>query len=183
MQVAQLQSADLEEAAEEQAKADLNAEVTFHDDGVWRSFTRPLRADEAKPLGDILAGLRDASADGLPPEVEAQVWWTRAKRCLENGCAYVAVSQNVVMGNVHESNPWGVVLVDRDNMRPRQGDKPGRAVVVLLHVTDWPGRSAREPLVRRALEWCNAEYLELGEERTVVSMEPVQRRVWMRLSA
>lgn len=139
-------------------------ESTIYDYGAATAVLRPCTEATAARAGQLIAAMRDASADGLPQEHEELSWHGRVRFCIEEGFAAEVV---VRAPDGATGAPFAVVLALPDSMTP------GRAV--LLACESAGQEYITQPaMLAAAKQWSASRGLTLGKLVRVVREDFVE---------
>lgn len=125
----------------------------------WPETTRDCTPEDIWRVGELLAGLRDAAADGVQQQYEGHYWASKANFGLSYGFARVYI--------VNGGAPAGAAIALPDTMNP------GKAV--LLACNSMWGPEAEAALLQDAKAWAASRGLQLGRRVEVrrVEWQPV----------
>ncbi len=127
-------------------------ETILSDPGQPSVILRPLRRDMIGRAGQLIAGMRDARADGLPQEHEEGFWSMRANTCISTGGALEL--------NVNGGAPVGVALALPDSM------STDRAIFYACEIVDGY-EQFRAPMMDALRAWAKAQKRDLGRVEVV----------------
>lgn len=123
--------------------------------GGWPETTRDCRPDEIWRVGELLAGLRDADADGVLQSGEGFYWASKANWGIQYGLTRVYI--------VNGGAPAGAAIAVPDQMAP------GKAL--LLACNSMWGPAAEAALLQDAKAWALSRGLQLGRRVEVRRVE------------
>ncbi len=121
----------------------------------WPETTRDCKPDEIWRVGELLAGIRDAVADGVVQSGEGFYWASKANWGIEYGMTRVYI--------VNGGAPAGAAIAVPDQMNP------GKAL--LLACNSMWGAAAEAALLEDCKAWAASRGLQLGRRVEVRRVE------------